>query len=61
MLRSHALRYVLKNRTTNKELLVIVFSLIPKDQVDEKGNILEKKDDSKPSDSKDSTGDDDVD
>ena len=29
---SHALRYVMKNRATDQVLLVLVFTLIPKDQ-----------------------------
>ncbi|GAB7353631.1 hypothetical protein MBLNU459_g4044t3 [Dothideomycetes sp. NU459] len=33
-LRSHSLRYVLKDRSTNKELFVVIFTLVPKDQVD---------------------------
>ncbi|WPG98087.1 upf0590 protein [Acrodontium crateriforme] len=33
------LRYVLKNRATNEPLFVVVFSLLPKDQVDDAGNI----------------------
>lgn len=28
---SHALRYVLKNRKTDEPLLVVIFSLLPKD------------------------------
>ena len=29
---SHALRYVLKNRTTNEPLLVVIFTLLPKEE-----------------------------
>jgi hypothetical protein len=37
--RSHTLRYVLKNRGTGQVLLVILFTLYLKDDVDEEGNI----------------------
>lgn len=47
--RSHTLRYVLKNRKTDKELFVVVFTLLPKDQVGEHGDVAAKKDESKPS------------
>ncbi|PPJ49557.1 hypothetical protein CBER1_01954 [Cercospora berteroae] len=34
-LRSHSLRYVMKNRATNEPLFVIVFTLLPKDDQEE--------------------------
>ncbi|KAK4508809.1 hypothetical protein PRZ48_002548 [Zasmidium cellare] len=37
------LRYVLKNRKTDEPLFVVVFTLLPKDQVDEEGKPAEKK------------------
>ena len=39
--RSHALRYVLKDRSSDTELLVIQFTLYLKEDVDEHGNIKE--------------------
>lgn len=33
---SHALRYVLKNRATNDVLLVIIFTLLPKEEGEKK-------------------------
>jgi hypothetical protein len=39
--RSHTLRYVLKNRATNKVLFVVLFTLYLKEDVDENGNIKE--------------------
>ncbi|EME49080.1 hypothetical protein DOTSEDRAFT_163112 [Dothistroma septosporum NZE10] len=51
-LRSHSLRYVLKNRATDEPLFVIIFTLLPKDG--------EKQEDVKPdaSGTKDTAGDD---
>ena len=49
---SHALRYVLKNRATDEPLFVIVFTLIPKDQ------LKDEEEDNKKADAND---DDDVD
>lgn len=40
---------MLKNRKTDKELFVVVFTLLPKDQVGEHGDVAAKKDESKPS------------
>lgn len=37
--RSHALRYVLKNRQTGKVYMVVVFTLYLKEDVDEEGTI----------------------
>ena len=37
--RSHTLRYTLKNRATGKVLLVILFTLYLKEDVDENGNV----------------------
>lgn len=37
--RSHSLRYVLKNRKTNKVLLVVLFTLYLNDDIDEDGNL----------------------
>ncbi|KAH8594739.1 hypothetical protein B0O99DRAFT_624594 [Bisporella sp. PMI_857] len=37
--RSHTLRYVLKNRATNKALFVVLFTLYLKEDVDELGNV----------------------
>ena len=34
MLSSHSIRYVLKNRVTNEPLFVVIFTLLPKDQVE---------------------------
>nr|POE87007.1 upf0590 protein [Quercus suber] len=43
------LRYVLKNRKTDKELFVVVFTLVPRDQVDETtGEVVKKDDEEKP-------------
>ena len=39
--RSHTLRYVLKNRATNRVLFVVLFTLYLKEDVDEEGNIKE--------------------
>lgn len=36
--RSHTLRYVLKNRATDRILFVVLFTLYLKEDVDEKGN-----------------------
>ncbi|GAM84336.1 hypothetical protein ANO11243_023300 [Dothideomycetidae sp. 11243] len=41
-LRSHSIRYVLKNRVSNKPLFVVIFTLIPKDHTDEEQAQLEK-------------------
>ena len=40
--RSHTLRYVLKNRATNKVLFVVLFTLYLKEDVDEEGNIKQR-------------------
>ena len=37
--RSHTLRYVLKNRKTNKVLLVVLFTLYLNEDLDEQGNV----------------------
>ncbi|KAH8816492.1 hypothetical protein F5884DRAFT_725640 [Xylogone sp. PMI_703] len=37
--RSHTLRYVLKNKATNEVLLVVLFTLYLKEDIDEEGNI----------------------
>ena len=37
--RSHALRYVLKNRKTDKVYMVVLFTLYLKEDVDEDGNV----------------------
>lgn len=39
--RSHALRYVLKNRETDEIYLAVLFTLYLKQDVDEEGNIKE--------------------
>jgi hypothetical protein len=41
--RTHSLRYVLKNRETNKELFVVNISLLPTEQVEKEGGAEEKK------------------
>jgi hypothetical protein len=41
--RTHSLRYVLKNRETNKELFVVNISLLPTEQVKKEGGAEEKK------------------
>lgn len=38
---SHAIRYVLKNRKTGDPLFVVIFTLIPKDQLHEEQEKLE--------------------
>lgn len=40
---SHSLRYVLRNRKTDEPLMVLVFTLVPKDQVEENGKPAEEK------------------
>jgi hypothetical protein len=35
--RTHSLRYVLKNRETNKELFVVVISLLPTEEAKKEG------------------------
>jgi hypothetical protein len=40
--RTHSLRYVLKNRETNKELFVVNISLLPTEQVEKAGDVEEK-------------------
>jgi len=44
-LSSHSLRYVMRNRKTDEPLLVIVFTLVPKEQVEKKegGAVEEEK------------------
>jgi hypothetical protein len=42
--RTHSLRYVLKNRETNKELFVVNISLLPTEQADKAGSTEETKD-----------------
>jgi hypothetical protein len=39
--RSHALRYVMKNRKTGEVLFVVLFTLYLKEDVDEEGNLKE--------------------
>ncbi|RFU27126.1 hypothetical protein B7463_g9210, partial [Scytalidium lignicola] len=39
--RSHALRYVLKNKATDEVLLVVLFTLYLKEDIDEEGNVKE--------------------
>src|SRR4051812_6601523 len=39
--RSHTLRYVLKNRATDRVLFVVLFTLYLKEDVDEEGNVKE--------------------
>ena len=39
--RSHTLRYTLKNRATGEVLLVILFTLFLKEDVDESGHVKE--------------------
>ncbi len=36
---SHSLRYVLKNRATDEPLLVVIFTLVPKTEVDDESAI----------------------
>ncbi|KAF2153269.1 DUF1769-domain-containing protein [Myriangium duriaei CBS 260.36] len=40
-LRSHAIRYVLKNRATGEPLFVVIFTLIPKDDLEKEQKQLE--------------------
>ncbi len=60
-LSSHSLRYVMRNRKTDEPLLVIVFTLVPKEQVEKKGG--EAVEDKKKTEEAPSapSGDDDVD
>ena len=37
LIRSHTLRYVLKNRETNQELFVVVIELLPTEQARKEG------------------------
>lgn len=41
--RTHSLRYVLKNRDTNKELFVVVISLIPTEEAKKTGDAPDPK------------------
>ena len=59
MPRSHALRYVLKNRKTDEPLFVVVFTLLPKDQVEEEEKPVEDAGDKKGEAKASSAGDDD--
>jgi hypothetical protein len=42
--RTHSLRYVLKNRETNKELFVVNISLLPTEQADKTDSTDDKDD-----------------
>lgn len=48
--RSHALRYVLKNRKTGEVLLVVLFTLYLKEDVDENGKLKDGVEGGKPFD-----------
>lgn len=39
---SHSLRYVMRNRKTDEPLLVVVFTLVPKEQLEESGGQIDQ-------------------
>lgn len=38
---SHVIRYVLKDKTTNEPLFVVIFTLVPKEEVEKEGKAIE--------------------